>query len=118
MTRNVKINPPSAPVGAVTSARASDFGIAGPSSSGLSDPVIVEPEETSSGTIGSTQRTGNDSPEEGLFAGEVVKQIESVIDSFRTGKVKKSQSIYKIGVPSDGQGFGQPLRVKGKGTEG
>ena len=48
-------------------------------------------------TAGSTQHSGEDEPFiEINFAGEIVKQIETMVESFRTGKVKKPQAIYKI----------------------
>ena len=49
-------------------------------------------------TAGSTQCSGEDKLFIEIdFAGEIVKQIETVVESFRTGKVKKPQAIYKIG---------------------
>ena len=45
-----------------------------------------------------TQRSGEDELFiEVNFAGEIVKQIESLVESFRTGKIKKPQTIFKIG---------------------
>jgi hypothetical protein len=48
-------------------------------------------------TTGTTQQTGETQINEDTFAGETVRQIETVVESFRTGKAKKSQSIFKIG---------------------
>jgi hypothetical protein len=48
-------------------------------------------------TTGTTQQTGETQINENTFAGETVRQIETVVESFRTGKAKKSQSIFKIG---------------------
>ena len=56
------------------------------SSSRISDSV----------TIGTTQRSGEEE-NENSFAGEIVGQIESVVESFRTGSIKKAQAIFKIG---------------------
>ena len=54
-------------------------------SSRIADPV----------PSGSDQPSGGSQDTETTFAGEAVGQIEAVIESFRTGKTKKSQAIYK-----------------------
>jgi hypothetical protein len=56
------------------------------SSSRLSDPVTLE----------TTQHSGEIPDTEVIFAGEVVRQIEAVVESFRTGGIKKTQAIVKI----------------------
>src|SRR5882762_6717680 len=50
-------------------------------------------------TLGTTERSGETQrPEpENSFAGEAVRQIESLVESFRTGKSKKPQTIFEIG---------------------
>ena len=50
----------------------------------------------SSITADTTQRSGEEQPNETIFAGETVQQIETLVESFRTGKTKKSQTIIKI----------------------
>ena len=53
--------------------------------------------DLSSISAGTTQRSAESQNAESTFAGEAVKQIETLVESFRTGKVKKSQAIIKIG---------------------
>jgi len=48
-------------------------------------------------TVGTTQPSGGNQDTETPFAGEVVKRIESLVESFRTKKTKKSQTIFEIG---------------------
>ena len=49
-----------------------------------------------SATIGTTQQSGESQEDEGTFAGETVRQIETLVESFRTGKNTKPQTIFKI----------------------
>ena len=51
----------------------------------------------SSLTADTTQHSGDTQSSEPIFAGEVVRQIETLVETFRTGKAKKSQTIFKIG---------------------
>ena len=44
-----------------------------------------------------TQQSGEDQNNEGTFATETVQQIESLVELFRTGKLKKSQTLFRIG---------------------
>ena len=50
-----------------------------------------------SNTAGKAQQSG-ESQDEGAntFAGQVVKQIEALVESFRTGKIKTAQTIFRI----------------------
>ena len=48
-------------------------------------------------TVGTTQQLGESQGEETTFARETVRQIEALIESFRTGKDTKTQTIFKIG---------------------
>ena len=48
-------------------------------------------------TVGTTQQSGESQGEESTFARETVGQIEALIESFRTGKDTKTQTIFKIG---------------------
>ena len=50
-----------------------------------------------SDTVGTTRQSGESQEEENTFAGETVRQIETLVESFRTGKSTKSQTIVKIG---------------------
>jgi hypothetical protein len=53
----------------------------------------------SSITADTTQRSGEleeESSNQTSFAGEVVEQIEDIVESFRTGKTKKAESISRI----------------------
>ena len=66
-------------------------------------PVIQSAEEGSSSTrgpdsvtVGTTQQSGQSQEEEITFAGETVGQIETLIESFRTGNSTKTQTIIKI----------------------
>jgi hypothetical protein len=52
--------------------------------------------DVSSVAIDTTQRSGGERAEETTFAGEAVRQIESLVESFRTGKAKKLQTIFEI----------------------
>jgi hypothetical protein len=54
-------------------------------------------EITSPNATGTSQHTETEQSEPSTFAGETVRQIEGIIDSFRTGKIKKSQAIFQIG---------------------
>ena len=47
-------------------------------------------------TVGTTQQSGEPQEEESTFSGETVRQIEALIESFRTGKDTKTQTIFKI----------------------
>ena len=49
-------------------------------------------------TPATTQQSG-ESQSEGIttFAGQTVEQTEALVESFRTGKLKKSQTVFKIG---------------------
>jgi hypothetical protein len=51
----------------------------------------------SSATVDASQQSGEVSTSESTFAGEAVRQIEAVVESYRIGKAKKSESIYRIG---------------------
>ena len=66
-------------------------------------PVVQSAEEGSSSTrgpdsvtVGTTQQSGQSQEEEITFAGETVGQIETLIESFRTGNSTKTQTIIKI----------------------
>src|ERR1700678_526949 len=48
-------------------------------------------------TPGTTQHTEENQEVGNSFAREAVGQIETLVESFRTGKTKKSQTIFKIG---------------------
>ena len=49
-------------------------------------------------TLATTQQSGELQTEGNVtFAGQAVEQIQAFIESFRTGKIKKSQAIFKIG---------------------
>ena len=48
-------------------------------------------------STGTTQQTRESQDTETPFAGEVVGQIEAVVESFRTSKIKKLHAIYQIG---------------------
>ena len=51
-----------------------------------------------SNTLATTQQSGELQTEGNVtFAGQAVEQIQAFIESFRTGKIKKSQAIFKIG---------------------
>ena len=52
---------------------------------------------TDSVTIGTIQQSGEPQEDENTFAGETVRQIETLVESFRTGKNTKPQTIFKIG---------------------
>ena len=52
---------------------------------------------TDSVTVGTTQQSGDSQGEENTFAGEIVRQIEAIVESFRTEKSTKPQAIFKIG---------------------
>src|SRR5882762_1789207 len=56
------------------------------SSSRASDPI----------TVTATQQSGESGGSENTFAGTAVEQIEALVESFRSGQVKKSQTIVKI----------------------
>ena len=53
--------------------------------------------DTDSVTIGTTQQSGEPKEGESTFARETVRQIEALVESFRTGKNTKPQTIFKIG---------------------
>jgi hypothetical protein len=53
--------------------------------------------DISSITAETTQHSGDEQTSEPVFAGEAVRQIEALVETFRTGKAKKSQTIFKIG---------------------
>ena len=48
-------------------------------------------------TFGTTEHSGGSQSIEDSFANEAVQQIEVLVESFRTGGIKKTQAIYKIG---------------------
>jgi hypothetical protein len=49
-------------------------------------------------TPATTQQSGEPQVEGSTpFAGQVVEQIQALVESFRTGKIKKSQTVFKIG---------------------
>ena len=51
-----------------------------------------------SATLATTQQSGESQAEGNTaFAGQAVEQIQALVESFRTGKIKKSQAIFKIG---------------------
>ena len=50
----------------------------------------------SSGTVGTTRGTNDSQTDESIFAGEAVRRIETFVEAYRTGKVKKSQAIVQI----------------------
>ena len=66
-------------------------------------PIVSTPIESSSSrdlssvTADATQQSGDEQVERFTFAEEAVRQIEVLVESFRTGKTKKPQTIYKIG---------------------
>ena len=69
---------------------------------GPREPAVPVAEASSSRasdsiTAATTQQSGGDQDSEVPFAGEVVKWIETLVESFRTGGIKKSQAIFKIG---------------------
>jgi hypothetical protein len=72
-------------------------------------PATTTPVESSSSrdfssiTVDTAQRSTDEQSGEITFAGEVVRQIEALVESFRTGKTKKSQTIYKIGQVLDNE---------------
>jgi hypothetical protein len=68
-----------------------------PSTSARVETSSSRASETTAGTSGTTQQTNIGQDNEPTFAEEAVKQIEPIIESFRTGKVKKSQATYQIG---------------------
>jgi hypothetical protein len=51
---------------------------------------------TDSVSTGETQQSGEPTETENSFAGQAVGQIEALVESFRTGKVSKLQTIFKI----------------------
>ena len=58
-------------------------------------------EGTSSGAAstiatGATQQPDENQTVENLFAGEVVQKIQTIIESYRTSKVRKSQAVVQI----------------------
>jgi hypothetical protein len=53
--------------------------------------------DLSSVTVDTSQQSGEASTSEVTFATEVVGQIEALVESFRTGKIKKPETIFKIG---------------------
>ena len=64
-------------------------------------PASTANESTSNGvggtiTTGTTQRTDDNQAVENVFAGEAVRKIESFIEAYRTGMVKKSQAVVQI----------------------
>ena len=62
-------------------------------------PIEGPSERVSDSSTGSTQQSGEDqiNDSEITFATETVHEIETVVESFWTGKMKKSQAIFKIG---------------------
>jgi hypothetical protein len=66
-------------------------------------PATATPVESSSSrdfssiTVDTAQQSTDEQSGEITFAGEVVRQIEALVESFHTGKTKKSQTIFKIG---------------------
>ena len=62
----------------------------GTSRAGITDSTTAATSQQSS----EPQDEGNTSS---AFAGQVVEQIQALVESFRTGETKKSQTIFKIG---------------------
>jgi hypothetical protein len=66
-------------------------------------PATTTPVDSSSSrdfssiTADTTQHSSGDQTDQAIFAGEAVQQIEALVESFRTGGAKKSETIYKIG---------------------
>ena len=58
------------------------------------------PESRESVVTGSTQPSNDNQNEENTFAEVAVRRIESVIDSFRTGKANKAEALGKSSQPS------------------
>jgi hypothetical protein len=54
-------------------------------------------QDPSSITVDTTQQPTDKQSNESTFAGEIVRQIETLVESFRTGQIKKSETIYRIG---------------------
>jgi hypothetical protein len=48
-------------------------------------------------TTGTTQQSTNSQSDETTFATEIVRQIEAIVELFRTKTIKKSQAIFEIG---------------------
>ena len=49
-------------------------------------------------TLATTQQSGESQAKgNAAFGGQAVEQIQALVESFRTGKIKKSQAIFKIG---------------------
>ena len=63
---------------------------------------VSTPNESSSSrnesaiTIGTTRGTDDNQIDKTVFAGEAVWRIESIVEVYRTGKVKKSQAVVQI----------------------
>ena len=53
--------------------------------------------DLSSITVDTSQRSGESSTNEVAFAAEAVGEMEALVESFRTGKTRKSETIFKIG---------------------
>ena len=111
MTRHGKATAPSIPINNESSADR-DTPIAGTAST-IPDPdyAIIGPTLIESGesVITGTTQPSNESQSEGnVFAGAAVGHIETIIDSFRTGRANKSEAMYRIG---------QILTAEPSGTE-
>jgi hypothetical protein len=66
-------------------------------------PATTTPADSSSSrdfssiTAETSQRSGEEQLDQTVFAAEAVEQIEALVESFRTGKAKKPQTIFEIG---------------------
>jgi hypothetical protein len=54
-------------------------------------------QELSSISADTAQRSADEQTSESTFAGEAVRQIEALVESFRTRQIKKLETIYRIG---------------------
>src|SRR5271168_1349492 len=87
MTRHGKAPSTSIPVD--NSSSRDPIGSTAATSSSSQDPSSI--------TIDTTQQSTDEQPSESTFAGETVRQIEALVESFRTKQIKKSDTIYRIG---------------------
>ena len=110
MTRHGKASASSIPINETPSGDR-DLPIAGTSTVPDPDYITIGPnftESRESDITGSTQQSNNNQSEGNTFAGAAVGRIETVIDSFRTGKANKCEVMYRIG---------QILTAEPSGTE-
>ena len=54
-------------------------------------------QDLSSITADTTQQSADEQASGSTFAGETVRQIEALVESFRTRQINKSETIYRIG---------------------